>query len=284
MCSAAASSAKAFFLSAGVGKRFCLYYAVVDNVKCHGAVLFVPPFGEEMNKSRRMMALQAQSLARQGFAVLLMDLYGCGDSDGELCDASWSGWKSDLAVACDWLHEQTNAPVSLLGLRLGALLCLDFLRDGNAANTPIKQLVMWQAVLNGQQFLTQFFRLRLANEMLSGNNAQSGGTQAIRQALTKGETIEIAGYEVPSQLALPIDLLNAAQCPPQNCAVHWLEIQTTASFELPPARKKIADQWMQQHVDFVLTQLAGPEFWATAEISECSDLVALTCKIFAQGA
>lgn len=277
---AVTSSAQAFFLNAGVGRRFCLYYDFADNLKCHGAILFVPPFGEEMNKSRRMMALQAQALAGQGYAVLLMDLYGCGDSDGELRDASWDGWKNDLAIACHWLRERSGVPVSLLGLRLGALLALDFLNDRDGPGDAIAQLVMWQAVLNGSQFLTQFFRLRLANEMLSGKSAPGGSTQAIRQTLLNGASVEIAGYEVPPQLALPIDALTAAQCPPPNCALHWIEVQSASELELPPARKKIADQWKQQHASFALTLCAGAEFWATPEISVCPELIALTCKIF----
>ena len=35
-----------------------------------GSVLYVHPFAEEMNKSRRMVALQSRMLAEKGFAVM----------------------------------------------------------------------------------------------------------------------------------------------------------------------------------------------------------------------
>lgn len=44
-----------------------------------GSIVYIHPFAEEMNKSRRMAALQARALTLAGFAVLQLDLIGCGD-------------------------------------------------------------------------------------------------------------------------------------------------------------------------------------------------------------
>jgi exosortase A-associated hydrolase 2 len=268
--------AKAFFLETPSGKRFCLYYAPDPSKPCSEAVLYVPPFGEEMNKSRRMATLQARSLAHQGCAVLLMDLYGCGDSAGELRNASWDRWKDDLATACTWLSAQTQSQVSLIGLRLGALLALDFLRE---RNFPVRKLVMWQPVLSGKQFLSQFFRLRLASDMLSGRNDESGGSAAIRQMFLDGQIVEIAGYEMPPQLALAIDALNPVDWQAPTCPLDWIEIQADADAELPFARKKFADQWITQGLDLRLTQLSCPEFWASQEIAMASELIERTTQI-----
>jgi exosortase A-associated hydrolase 2 len=215
-------------------------------------------------------------LSSHGYASLLIDLHGCGDSQGELKDSSWAIWKKDLAAAYAWLKQHHPRPISLLGLRLGALLALDFLNDEKPA---IKQLLLWQPVLNGQLFLTQFLRLRLAGDMLSGNNDASGGTKAIRSALQAGEVIAIAGYELAPQLALPIDALNAANYAPSACRVDWLEQQTEAHAELAPTKQKIAGLWKQQASDLQLTSWKGPDFWATQEISACPELIALTVQL-----
>jgi exosortase A-associated hydrolase 2 len=286
MSSVMTPSAEAFFLATDDGQRYCLYYPAADGSVCRHAVVFVPPFGDEMNKSRRMLALQAQALARSGVAVLSMDLYGCGDSDGELRDASWDGWKADLAVGCDWLFMRTGAPVSLLALRLGALLALDFL----AAQTgpvsplcllsPIKQLVLWQPVMSGAQFLNQFFRLRLASDMLSGKVVPGGVTAALRLSLQRGETLEIAGYEISPQLALPLDLLDAGMSIPSQCPVHWLEILPIAGAELGAAKMKIAQQWKRGSVELHLSLLAGTSFWDAQEISICPELLVRTVQLF----
>jgi alpha-beta hydrolase superfamily lysophospholipase len=66
-------------------------------------VLYLPPLAEELNSSRRTVAQQARALARAGFAVLQIDLLGCGDSSGRLEDARWSDWLHDARAALDWL-------------------------------------------------------------------------------------------------------------------------------------------------------------------------------------
>lgn len=272
-------AAEGFFLDAKEGKLFCVYHAAAGAV-CRGAILYVPPFGEEMNKSRRMISMQARALAQQGFAVLLMDLSGCGDSEGEYRDASWQQWKSDLALAHAWLRQRCEAPVSLLGLRLGALLALDFMRDGLHT---VHQLVLWQPVLHGQQFLTQFFRLRLASDLLAKNAAQNGGTQAIRELLSAGEIVEIAGYEISSQLSSPIEKLKAGDFLPKNVAVEWIEIQHELT-ELAPAKQQTIELWQQHQLDVSLHRLAGAEFWATQETAVCPELIELTTSLFKDGA
>jgi exosortase A-associated hydrolase 2 len=283
MISAMTPSAEAFFLATDDGQRYCLYYPAASGSVCQHAVVFVPPFGDEMNKSRRMLALQAQALARSGVAVLSIDLHGCGDSDGELRDASWDGWKADLAVACDWLSARANVPVSLLALRLGALLALDFLvtqADPPRSGPPINQLVLWQPVMNGAQFLNQFFRLRLASDMLSGKAAPSGATATLRLSLQRGETVEIAGYEIPPSLALPLDLLDAGMFTSLPCPVHWFEILPGAGADLGVAKMKIAQQWKQDAVELHLSLLAGTSFWDAQEISICPELLVRTVQLF----
>ena len=58
---------------------FCLFYPAQREIPL-GSILYVHPFAEEMNKSRRMAALQAHGLAQAGYAVLQVDLRGCGES------------------------------------------------------------------------------------------------------------------------------------------------------------------------------------------------------------
>jgi hypothetical protein len=47
----------------------------------------VPPFAEEMNKSRRMIAEVGRRLEGSGVGMLLVDLFGTGDSEGEFAQA-----------------------------------------------------------------------------------------------------------------------------------------------------------------------------------------------------
>tara|TARA_B110000240_G_C13425650_1_gene421472 strand:+ start:552 stop:725 length:174 start_codon:yes stop_codon:yes gene_type:complete len=49
-------------------------------------VIFVPPFAEEMNRSKRMYVLCARLLADAGIKSICFDFAGTGDSSGEWSD------------------------------------------------------------------------------------------------------------------------------------------------------------------------------------------------------
>ena len=59
-----------------LGRRFALHHRPAGPPR--GLVVYVHPFAEEMNKSRRMAALQSRALAEAGFAVLQLDLMEIG--------------------------------------------------------------------------------------------------------------------------------------------------------------------------------------------------------------
>jgi exosortase A-associated hydrolase 2 len=256
--------AEAFFLASAPGERFCLYHAPAG--VCRGALVYVHPFAEEMNKSRRMAALQARALAAAGFGVLQIDLHGCGDSDGDFGDVRWEQWHADLATASSWLHARLGQPVGLWGLRLGALLALD-----HARRHTVHQLVLWQPVLQGAAFLTQFLRLLVASGMLD-EDAPAAGTRELRAVLDSGRPLEIAGYLLAPELASAIDALDAASLAPA-CPVHWFELLASAERALPPAAARIAQQWGGQ----AIVKVAGAPFWSTQEITECPALIGATC-------
>jgi exosortase A-associated hydrolase 2 len=264
--------AEPFFIEAeaGTGSRFCLFHKPAG--QCRAGLVYIHPFAEEMNRSRRMAALAARALAAQGVGVLEIDLYGCGDSSGEFRDARWDIWKRDVALAHGWLAERLGVPVGLWGLRLGALLALD-------AGVAADHLVLWQPVTSGPNFLTQFLRLRLASGMLQDDGVK-GGTEALRAELRTGRTMEIAGYELAPELAQAIDALEAAKLAPPRCPVHWFEITAAAGRPLPPAASRIATAWRENGALLTVELLQGQPFWTTQEIAECPALVDATVSAF----
>ena len=72
-----------FFLDGKQNSLFCIHLYLAG-VTCKGSILYLHPFAEEMHKSRCMAALQARHFAQAGYAVLQVDLTGCGDSSGIL--------------------------------------------------------------------------------------------------------------------------------------------------------------------------------------------------------
>lgn len=257
-----------FFLDTPHGTRYCLFHA--PSGECRGALVYIHPFGDEMNKSRRMAALQARALASLGYGVLQIDLAGCGDSDGEFGDARWESWKADIGAASTWLQERLGQPVGLWGLRLGALLALDYARS-----TPVARLLLWQPVLQGSAFLTQFLRLRVAGDMLDATEAASGGTKELRAQLQAGEALEIGGYLLAPQLAASIDALDAAQLGPL-CRTDWIETVASSERAITPAAQRVAATWPVQPE---IHKVVCAPFWSTQEIVESDALIAATCAL-----
>lgn len=263
-----APRAENFFLAAAPGQRYCMFYPAAGAARA--ALLYVAPFGEEMNRTRRAAALQARALAAQGCAVLQIDLYGSGDSDGEFGQADWHIWKQDLALAHTWLAEKSGCAVGLWGVRLGALLALDYART---APLPVARFILWQPVLRGALYLNHLLRLRLAGEMLGGRDGAD--SRQLRAALRE-QAQEIAGYEISPALADAIDALNADQFDAPAAPVHWFEVVAAPDRPAPPPARQLADSWRARGADVSLQAVPDQPCWATSEVAECPQLRAAT--------
>ena len=264
---------EAFFLPVGGAERFCVFHPA-RGVPL-GSVLYLHPFAEEMNKSRRMAALQARAFAARGYSVLQIDLFGCGESSGDFGEARWTLWKDDVRAARRWLRSRAEGPVHLWGLRLGALLAADCAQERDAS---FASLVMWQPVSSGVQFMTQFLRLRLSSEMLSGA-AVGAGTEQLRSQLADGRALEIAGYELAPELVSAIERLDLAALAPRNIPSHWFEVN--AEGRPSPALRRASQAWSAAGAEVELRAVHGEPFWSSVEISECLELIAVTSDTFA---
>lgn len=259
------------FIEARKGRLFGVYHAPAGGLR--GAVLYIHPFAEEMNKARRMAALQARALVAQGFAVLLLDLYGCGDSDGDFGDSEWDDWRDNIACGERWLSARAPGQPVLWGLRLGALLQLDYARQG-----PPRSFMMWQPVLSGNSLLTQFLRLRSVGEMLQGEQAVS--TKALRAQLASGEPLEVAGYWLSPALADALDAVKAEQLALPGHKIVWLDINSGDIKPLSPAIERVAQSWRDAGVQLHIHRENCAPFWNTQEIAECPSLIETSTKLF----
>ncbi|MBT9493822.1 MAG: hydrolase 2, exosortase A system-associated [Paucibacter sp.] len=273
---------QAFFLPAAApsaGQRFCVFHAAHGS-QVRGRVVYVHPFAEEMNKSRRMAALQSRALAAAGFSVLQIDLHGCGDSSGDFGDASWDDWINDVVQAVAWLSERdarhAAAPLWLWGLRCGCLIA----SQAAAKLTEAVNFCFWQPTASGKPVLQQFLRLKLAADMLSGNS--KGLMDAMKQALAAGQPVEVAGYSVSPALANGLE--KAGLAAPEPVARHpgpvrleWLELGSHTDAELTPVTQQYLTKWQSAAYSSTHRFVQGPSFWQTQEIEDAPALIEATC-------
>jgi exosortase A-associated hydrolase 2 len=257
----------AFFLPVGTaGQRLCVLTEPAGEV-C-GALLYVHPFAEEMNKSRRMAALAAQAFADNGWCVLQVDLAGCGDSSGDFADASWAGWLADVDAAWGWLEARASGRTCLWSLRAGGLLLADWIRTRGVA----APWLLWQPVTDGRQHLTQFLRLKGVSQMLEEADAKAAMV-AVRNALEGGQVVEVAGYALSPAL---VDGLQAATLDlPESYRgrIAALEVTPPDRGDISPALRRLAERWRGQGLAVTVAAHPGTAFWQTQEIETCPALI-----------
>jgi exosortase A-associated hydrolase 2 len=260
-----------FYLPTTRGRRFCVRHAPASAAACLGAIVYVHPFAEEMNKSRRMAALQSRALADAGWTVLQLDLFGCGDSDGDFGQADWQQWHSDVMDATTWLSERTGCRPALWGLRAGCLLACEVAKDLE----PAPNLLIWQPVASGRQFLQQFLRLKVASQLFGDSPSERVGTSQLYDQLVLGNTVEVAGYALSTGLAMGLDAAEVA--PPTTPAnVAWLEVGPHLPAELTPAAQVRIQSWRAAGHRVAAKAVPGATFWQTQEIAECPELIEAT--------
>jgi uncharacterized protein len=256
------------------GRRFCLHHLPPPGCEPAGLVLHVHPFAEEMNKSRRMAAMQARALAAAGWATLQIDLLGCGDSDGDFVDATWSRWVADVVAAGRWLqdrHSRTGATPSLWlwGHRAGALLAAEAASHFEA----VTNLLLWHPVLSGRALLHQFLRLKTITDLKA--RSKSGLLHALHEQLATGTAVDVAGYTLPAALAEGLQRAQL-QPPARGADVVWLEVSARDDPVLSPASLAVVENWKTAGHRVNAQAISGPAFWQTVEIEDAPALIVAT--------
>jgi exosortase A-associated hydrolase 2 len=261
------------------GQRFCIHHPPALATPL-GLVVHVHPFAEEMNKSRRMAAQQARALAAAGFAVLQIDLLGCGDSAGDSSDATWAAWLADVVWAARHLRAlhgtAGHMPLWLWGHRAGALLATQAAEQLAAEDPP--HLLLWQPSSAGNSVLQQFLRLKMAAGLASGGG--KGVTEALKRQLAEGQTVEVAGYVVHPALAQGLEAarLRPPPRPSGTGQLVWIEVAAAEAATLSPAASQASVAWQAAGWQVHTQLVQGPAFWQTTEIEDAPALIPATLQ------
>ncbi len=237
-------------------------------------VLVVPPLFEDLNKSRRTLSLLGRTLAEQGLGCLLPDLYGTGDSEGDVSAATWDTWIADLTRTHAWLLQEGARRVDLLALRGGALLGWDWLA-GATAEIPV--FILWHPVINGRQAVQHLLRLHLAGGLLGREGSES--VASLRAGLAQTGWIEIAGYRLSAELVASLEgSALGAPGPRRIGRVEWYQVVSAPGQVIPPSVDQCAQTWNEAGIPTGVRAIEGDTFWASQEIVEGTSLVAATVR------
>jgi exosortase A-associated hydrolase 2 len=265
-----------YVIAGSAGSLFALHFAATGLRR--RAVLMLPPFAEELNKSRRMLSLAARALQSAGIDVLLIDLYGTGDSGGDFGDATLAIWRDDLQRGAAWLAARGVARLDVLAVRGGALLLEDLAPPPGVAHGRV---VLWQPVVSGQLLIAQFLRLRVAESMtLSDRGAESPDT---RKLLESEGSVEVAGYAISRELVRGLEEITD---PLTNAhaweAWDWFEVSGPGATAPGVAAQRTIAAMRARGMRVRESCLEGEPFWATPEIAVVPALIDATVECLAE--
>jgi hypothetical protein len=162
-----------------------------------GSVLMAGPFAAERERSHNVTVLWCQRAAQAGFDALYFDYRGIGESSGRFEDQSFDTWLDDLTACARFLRERRpEAPLYLLGVRLGALLAAQAFANGVGSG-----LVAWGPPHSARDMLWDVLRRVLAADFMQ---VPVGGAKRTREDYAKmldaGQLVNVDGYHWSQEL------------------------------------------------------------------------------------
>lgn len=239
-----------------------------DGASAAPPILILPSLFEELNRGRAIAARLARQLAGAGRTVHLIDGFGTGDSDGTLREVDPAWWRADLNAFC--ADTLAGARIDVLALRAGALLLSDQPRA--IPQGQYRHLVLFQPVLDGRSFLTQFLRTRVAAARFDGREETVEG---LRDQACQSGWIEVAGYELGASLIAGLDAMRPE--PPDAGERLTLVDVGAANSPIPvPVKRWLTAAesagWQTEH-----RRLMDLRFWASQELCAAE---AMTAALF----
>ncbi len=141
----------------------------------------------------------------------------------------------------------------------------------------VQQLLLWQPVLSGKTFYTQFLRIRVAAEMNLPERIKSTGE--LRQMSAAGQSIEVSGYDIGPVLAAELDTLAFDTSGwATRVAIDWFEVQADAAATLAPASSKVVEGLQGAGAAVQAHAVTGPAFWHVHERELAPALIEVTAR------
>ncbi len=168
-------------------------------------VLFVQPFGEEINLCRRFFSLVRAQLTQAGMVSVLPDMYGTGDSEGSFDDADWDLWQDDLNKVLQHFtvtrtNDQRPIRISIVAIRAGCLFAAELIQSLNKHPESFKlgNLVFIHPEHSGRNTVDRLFRARIMAQRLAGDSSER--LQDLWAQIDRGIDVHACGSTLPSRL------------------------------------------------------------------------------------
>jgi alpha-beta hydrolase superfamily lysophospholipase len=201
------------------------------------AVLLVPGIAHEERTTSVGVAALADALAVAGLPALAITVHGTALSAGQLNRADiGERWRDDIRVAMQHLRSNGFARVIVVGVRLGALLALDALRDD-----AIFGMAAWAPIASGSRHLRELRVLQTSGQA---------------EAQTTFTALSIGGFELPAPVLNhlgTLELVELARIAPRRMLVldrasqlhaKWLDHFADRAVSIDRRVSNEVDEWL----------------------------------------
>lgn len=238
-----------------------------------GATLIVHPFCEEKKSAQRVLADVAQTLAAKREYVLLFDLRGCGDSEGDMSDADLTDWIEDIQKAAGFLKAQSGCKeISMIGLRLGAYLTSLYVPRAPA----VKRIVLLEPVFRASDDFRKMLRDKQMKELLTRGRIASKRDELIAN-LSNGQVVDFNGYPITGKMYLQMVEYDRGE-PMESLFSNTAPIYVVPIHSFDKQDKKYNVLKAYPHIRSLPLKLAP--FWTQIEKIDDSPLLMLMAKIY----
>ena len=245
----------------------------------HGAVILVPPFAEEMNRSRRMYVLCARLLANNGIHAVIFDFSGTGDSSGEWGQFCYSDWMGDIKHV--YTHCSSFADnVSFIALRFGALILSDVVSQ---SDIDVDRCIFWDPIENGEILIRQLIRIKIAAAM--ADESKKLTTKEILDDIESMGYLESGGYKISKSLIDDINskrLSDLIESVLDNIELDWMQLGKHSETKKQWLPNSIFEKNLSQDQcnKIVMHPVNDVKFWMQQEVTIAPELLRETQRVF----
>lgn len=221
-----------FFFGPKQSPLFGVYHPPARASAQKRGVLLCPPIGTELLRSHRALRQLAALFAKAGMHVLRFDYYGTGDSSGDCLQGRVDLWLQDIETAAEELMAMANLDsISIVGLRMGAALAA----MASPRLTKVDQLVLWDPVFDGGQYLAERIQVNDRYEL------QTGNIQNTEDKLASNEPVGIMGFALSHALREDLQAINLSSF--DNVAAdNVVLVVSNESPDYEPLKTRFADR------------------------------------------
>ena len=264
-------SSKQVLIQSGKNNLFGFILESGSKKSSNRAVLIVHPFAEEKKSSQKIIVDTARAISEKGYLVLIIDLFACGESEGQFVNVNLGVWKQNIIDSVQFLQDVYGIhEIELLGIRLGGFL----VTQASQEIKRIKRLVLIEPIFQTNKYLHKALRQKLIKELHTNGVVKSNRDKLIQMVQEENSFIDFDGYKIGGALVQNMKEHDGSTNLPQNIDIAIFNI----------TRKDRVSQYfletLKKYPQAKLSYVKMPQFWNKIKQVDYKELLGQVAALY----